>query len=451
MKSKKVIAILMSMCMVSGLAACGSSSSEAKSDEAASAAKEETAAGETENTDGDEDAADGAEEEVRDVSLTVWGPQEDQSAVDGYDAGILAAMCDDFNEAHPEWNITFEYGVCGEDVAKDEVTKDVDAAADVYMYANDQLPILVEAGAIAELGGTNLDAVKAANSESMINTVTYEGGVYGVPFAYNGWFMYYDTSKFTEDEVKSLDTMMAKDLGEDVTNVCFPLDNSWYIPAFYYGVGGTMFGEDGTDGSQPCDFNDEKGLAVTDYLVDLAANPKFTNQSNEEAGKAVSLFEESKLGAFFSGSWDRESIETALGENFGCAQLPSFQAGDYEGTMKSFAGSKAIGVNPTCEDMDVAVALAVYLGSADCQKVRYEVRGVVPLDSTGIDDVMLSAITDTVNNTSVAQPLVSEMNGWWSPAEAFGKAIVAGEVTHDNAEEKLNTFVGNVNAGGSLE
>ena len=32
--------------------------------------------------------------------------------------------------------------LCGEDVAKDEVTKDVDAAADVYMYANDQLPIL---------------------------------------------------------------------------------------------------------------------------------------------------------------------------------------------------------------------------------------------------------------------------------------------------------------------
>ena len=42
-------------------------------------------------------------------------------------------MCDQFNEEHPEWNITFKYAVCGEDVAKDEVTKDVAAAADVYM------------------------------------------------------------------------------------------------------------------------------------------------------------------------------------------------------------------------------------------------------------------------------------------------------------------------------
>lgn len=446
MKLKKVTAMMLSAAMfMTALAGCGAQEAPAESnapaDTSAAAASEapaDTAAAET-------------PAETKDVTLKVWGPQEDQNPVDGYDKGILAAMCESFNEAHPEWNITFEYGVCGEDVAKDEVTKDVDAAADVYMYANDQLPILVDSGAIAELGGKNLDAVKAANSESMMNTVTYEGGVYGVPYAYNGWFMYYDSSKFTADEVKDLDAMMAKDLGEGVINVCFPLGNSWYIPAFYYGVGGTMFGADGTDGSSPCDFNDEKGMAVTNYLVDLAANPKFTNQANEEAGKAISLFSEGKLGAFFSGSWDREAIEEALGENFACAQLPSFKAGDYEGTMKSYAGSKAIGVNPTCENMDAAVALAVYLGSAECQKIRYEVRGVVPLDSTGIDDVMLNAITDTVNNTSVAQPLVSEMNGWWTPAEAFGKAIVAGEVTHDNAQEKLDTFVGNVNAGGTLE
>lgn len=390
-------------------------------------------------------------DEVRDVTLTVWGPQEDQEPREGYDSGILASMCEAFNEAHPEWNITFEYGVCGEDVAKDEVTKDVDAAGDVYMFANDQLPVLVGAGAIAELGGTNLETVQSSYSESMVNTVTYEGGVYGVPYAYNGWFMFYDTSKFTEEEVKNLDTMLAKDLGDDVTNVMFCLGNSWYIPAFYYGVGGTLFGADGTDGSAGCDFDDEKGLAVTNYLVDLAANPKFANQSNEEAGKAIAAFEEGKLGAFFTGSWDREAIETALGENFGCAACPSFTAGDYEGTMKSFAGSKAIGVNPTCTDMDVAVALAIYLGNADSQAIRYQERGVVPLDSEGLDDVMLTAITDTVNNTSVAQPLVTEMNNWWSPAEAFGKAIVAGEVTHDNAQEKLSTFISNVVSGAELE
>ena len=308
MKFKKVTALALCVAMsATALAGCGSKAATTDSQTAAPA---ESAAADTAD-----DAAE-APVETKDVTLKVWAPQEDQNPTDTYDKGMLAAMCDAFNEAHPEWNITYEYGVCGEDVAKDEVTKDVDAAADVYMFANDQLPILVEAGAVAELGGKNLEEIKATNSESMVNSVTYDGGVYGVPFAYNGWFMYYDSSKFTEDEVKDLDVMMAKDLGDDVINVCFHLDNSWNMPAFYYGVGGTMFGPDGTDGSSPCDFDDEKGLAVTNYLIDLNANPKFTNQSNEEAGKAVSLFAEGKLGAYFTGSWDRAAIEEALGDNF---------------------------------------------------------------------------------------------------------------------------------------
>ena len=269
MKFKKVTALALCVAMsATALAGCGSKAATTDSQTAAPA--ESTAADAADATE----ATEAAPVETKDVTLKVWAPQEDQNPNDTYDKGMLAAMCDAFNEAHPEWNITYEYGVCGEDVAKDEVTKDVDAAADVYMFANDQLPILVEAGAIAELGGKNLEEVKATNSESMVNTVTYQGGVYGVPYAYNGWFMYYDSSKFTEDEVKDLDVMLAKDLGDDVTNVCFQLSNSWYIPSFYYGVGGTMFGPDGTDGSSPCDFDDEKGLAVTNYLIDLATNPK---------------------------------------------------------------------------------------------------------------------------------------------------------------------------------
>ena len=431
---KRLLTVVLAMTMVASLVACG---------------KKDTTEPTTEVKEGvtvTEEVAEEKPVEVKDVTLTVWGPQEDQEAKEGYDKGILVAMTEKFASEHPEWNITFKYGVCGEDVAKDEVTKDVETAGDVYMYANDQLPILVEAGAIAQIGGTNLETIKSEYSESMVNTVTYEGGVYGVPFAYNGWFMFYDKSKFSEDEVKDLDVMLAKDLGADTTNVMFPLSNSWFIPAFYYGVGGTMFGADGTDGSLGCDFNDEKGLAVSNYLVDLAANPKFGNQSNEEAGKAIALFEEGKLGAFFTGSWDRANIEAALGENFACAALPSFKAGDYAGTMKSFAGSKVIGVNPTSKNMDVAVALALFLGNAESQAIRYNVRGVVPLESEGLNDVMLTAITDTINNTSVAQPLVSQMNSWWSPAEAFGKAVVAGEVTKSNVKEKLDAFVGNVNA-----
>ncbi len=439
---KKFIAMLLTLTLVLAMASC-TKTEEPKKEDKKTEAKEEKKT---------ETKTEAKEEEVKaeDITLTVWGPQEEQAPREGYDNGMLAYFCEEFNKQHPEYNITFKYGVCGEDVAKDEVTKDLEKAADVYMYANDQIPVFVEAGAIAQFGGKFLEEIKAQNSQSMIDSVTYDGGVYGVPFAYNGWFMFYDKSKFTADEVKDLDAMLAKDLGEDTTNVIFPLDNSWYLPAFFYGVGGEMFGPNGTDGAAGCKFDTEAGLAATNYLIDMKANAHFDVQTATEAGKAIAKFTEGKLGAYFTGPWERAEIEKALGENFACAALPSFKAGDVQGQMKSFAGSKALGVNPTSKHMKAAVQLAIFLGTPQVQQVRYEVRGIAPLDSGDIDDVMLKAITDTVNRTSVAQPLVKEMGNWWAPAEAFGKGIVSGEVNKDNAKEKLEKFVANVNGGAGL-
>ncbi|ETJ25787.1 hypothetical protein Q604_UNBC17658G0001, partial [human gut metagenome] len=40
------------------------------------------------------------------------------------------------------------------------------------MYANDQIPMLVEAGGVAKLGGKVVDDIKANNSDSMVGSVT---------------------------------------------------------------------------------------------------------------------------------------------------------------------------------------------------------------------------------------------------------------------------------------
>lgn len=392
-------------------------------------------------SDGEKDTKKG---EKKDVTLTVWGPQEDQAEVEGYKEGILKAMCEKFNEEHPEWNITFKYGVCSEGDAKDVVTKDVSAAADVYMYANDQIPVLVEAGALSKLGGTTVDKIREENEDSMSASVTYKNDVYGVPFTSNTWFMYYDKSKYTEDEVKSLDTMMAKDLGSGVQNFAFPLDNSWYLASFYYAAGCTLFGA-GTDASAGCDFDNENGVAVTKYLVDLAKNKKF---SCEKDGSSIAKFKEGKLGAYCSGSWDAAAIKEALGEkNFGVTTTPSIKVNGTEGTMKSFSGSKAIGVNPNCKDQEVAVALALYLGGKECQQIRFDTRGIAPsnkevLDSDSVknDEVTMAQNNEIINN-SVLQPVLTEMNSYWTPAETMGKELVQGNVTIKNAEEKTKAMV----------
>ena len=147
------------------------------------------------------------EPETTAVTITVWGPQEDQSDENGK---WLQTECEKFAAEHPEWNITFKYGVCSEGDAKQNVTTDPSAAADVYMFANDQIPDLVKAQAIAKIGGSALDTIKKNNSDTTYNTVVYDGACYGVPFTANTWFMYYDKSVFSEDDAKSLDAMLAK-------------------------------------------------------------------------------------------------------------------------------------------------------------------------------------------------------------------------------------------------
>ena len=381
------------------------------------------------NADGD--GTLGEKEKVR---LMVWSPSEDQSKESGE---WLQSTCEKFAEEHPEWDITFVYGVADEATAASQVAQDPEESADVFMYANDTLTTMTDAKALAKFGGKYREEIENTNSEEVLSSLIKDGDLYGVPFTTNTWFMYYDKSAFTEDEVKNLDTMIAKD------KISFPITNSWYIASFYVANGCTLFGEDGTDEAAGVDFEGDKAKAVTDYLVDLVNNPNFVSDAD---GSGLSGLRDGSVKAMFSGSWDASAVKEALGDNYGVVQLPTITINGEEKQMKSFSGSKAIGVNPNCEYPQVAVALARYLGSADAQKAHYEMRNVVPCNeellSQITDDALVTAQNDTFNNTSIIQPFVKNMSNYWTPAENFGKSLVNGEVTHDNAAEmteKLNT------------
>ena len=296
------------------------------------------------------------------------------------------------------------------------------------MLANDNIPDLVAANAIAELGGSYLDYVNTTNSDSIVASVTYNDAVVAFPFTSNTWFMYYDKSVFSDDDIKSFDTMLEKG------KVSFPLSNSWYIQAFYVANGCTLFG-DGTDEAAGVDFSGDKAATVTKYLVDLCKNPNFINDAD---GAGIAGLRDGSVNAIFSGTWDAKSVKEALGDNMGVAALPTVNIGGTEGQMKSFVGSKAIGVNPNAENMQVAMSLAAFLAGEDAQKDHYDMRNILPtnINIAIADDPIATAVTKVMTDTSIMQPLVSAMGNYWSPAENMGKALIAGEITADNAAEK---------------
>ena len=415
---KKALSLFLVTAMAVSMVGCGSKDADKNTDKNTDKKDTEVAAAT------EKEAA--AEDEAWEGDLTVWSPQEDQ------DTNWLQDQCEAFAAEHPNWKINFNYGVCPEGEAKDNVTKDVEAAADVYMLANDNIPDLVSAGALSELGGDYLGYVTSTNSDSILASVTYNDSVVAFPFPPNTWFRYYDKSVFSEDDVKNFDTMLEK-AGEAGKKVSFKLTDSWYIEAFYVANGCTLFG-DGTDTDAGIDFGGDKAAAVTEYLVDLAANPNFLVDAD---GSGLAGLGDS-VAALFSGTWDAEAVKEKLGDNMGVAALPTVTIDGKEGQMKSFIGSKAIGVNPNAENQQVAMSLAAYLAGEKAQTAHYEMRNLLPsnINISLADDPIATAVTNVMTDTSIMQPLCKEMSNYWSPAENMGKNIQSGEVTKDNAAEK---------------
>lgn len=381
---------------------------------------------------------DGAEK----VRLMVWSPSEDQSKDSGE---WLQTCCEAFADAHPEWDITFVYGVMDEASAGEQVAQDPDASADVFMYANNSLEPMRNGDALVRFGGKYREQIEATNSEDVLDTLIMDDNLYGVPFTTNLWYMYYDKSVFSEEDIKNLDTMLEKGV------VSFPFVNSWYLPAFYIGNGCTLFGEDGKDEAAGVDFGGENAVEVTNYLIDLAQNPNF---KIDDLGSGIAGLRDGSINAMFSGSWDANAVKEALGDNMGVAALPTYTLNGEEKQMYAYAGTKAIGVNTHSDYMVQAIELAIWLGNAESQRLHYELRQVVPCNTELLQeediqkDELVMAQNTTFSDTSIIQPLVNQMNNCWTPVENMGKGIRNGSVTHENAEEQTKQMNDAMNSDG---
>ena len=269
----------------------------------------------------------------------------------------------------------------------------------------------------------------------MIDSVTgTDGGVYGFPMAANTWFCYYNKDVYTEEDVKSLETMLEKGV------VAFPTVNSWYLGAFFFADGATVFGESGTDAVAGVNFGEDNGLASLNAILDMVANPNYRTDDN---GLGNSGLKSGEVSAYFSGSWDYDGLKEALGDKLGACQLPTVNINGEAKSLKSFAGSKAVGVNPNSKNPKAAMQFAAYLASTEGQLLRYQVRSAIPVatvlaeDPEIASDIVAVAILNTIANTSVLQPSLPEMGNWWSPIETLGRNIVAGKVTAENGAESL--------------
>ena len=383
--------------------------------------------------------SNGGSDEVTDITRKVWCPSNQ------IDTGIMAEQQKAFEAEHPEWKITWDTTAVGEDTCKDEVLKDVEAAADVFFFANDQLPDLVSAGAIAQLGGSAAEMVNSTMAEAVIDTAMSGDKLYAIPFTHNTFFMYYDKSLLSEDQIKSMEGIMGAETPDNVYNFYFESSGGWKLGAWYYGAGLPVFGSDGSDLSAGVEWNNATGLAVSNYLIDLINNPKCAYDGEIAVSELIG---DHRLGAWWDGAWNYDTYHNVLGDDLGMAVIPTFNPDGNDYQLLSFYGSKCIGVNAKSKNPAAAVAFAAFLGNEENQVLRFEKSAQIPTNmaAAGTEAVKANALATVLvnesNTCSVMQPVNTTFSArYWTYAGAIPTEMRSGAINKDNVQSKLDTFV----------
>lgn len=382
------------------------------------------------------------------IALRVW-------VGDNNDLPWIESVIANFKAANPDKNYDITVSIQTEGDCSKAVLNDVEAAADVFTFADDQFNSLYNAGALMEVV-ENTDAIIAANGGAEAGAVVASTGTDGKLYAYpatadNGYFMFYNKEYFTAEDVLTLDSMMAK-AAEAGKYVGFPMSNAWYLYSFFKGAGLDMHvSEDGV--TNVCNWNATDttitGVQVVEALLAITSNPGFREADSDPF---VAGIKDGSIIAGVSGTWNANAAQEAWGENYAATKLPTFTVNGEQVQMASFAGFKLVGVNPYSANVYEAMMFAEYMTNEESQISRFEMRGQGPsnLNAAASEKVQAAPAIAALAAQS-AYSTVQRVGGkYWDPAAALGKILVNGNPDGIDLQTLLDNAVAGITAAADL-
>lgn len=371
------------------------------------------------------------------VSLRVWvGDNQDIEWING--------VIENFKAAHPEKTYDISVDIQTEGDCSKRVLNDVEAAADVFTFADDQFNSLYNANALMQVV-ENADAIIEANGGAEAGSVVAATGSDGNLYAYpatadNGYFMFYDKSFFTEDDVKSLDTMLEKAAASG-KKVSMDIANGWYLYSFYAGAGLNLgLADDGVN--TVCNWNEAPGADVTQAIIDICKNPGFIALKDEEfTGK----LKDGTLVAGVNGTWRANDAAEVWGDNYAACKLPTYTLDGEQVQMASFSGFKLIGVNPHSANVGAAMILADYVTNEENEELRFKERAQGPSNTNALAAASSPALTAVVEQSEFAT-LQRVGGNYWASAETLGSICVNGNPDGKDTQALVDDAVAGITA-----
>ena len=379
-------------------------------------------------------------------TLTVWASEEDQT--------LVKEMCNAYAAAHPENTYKFLYGVQGENDAADKILNDPESGPDVFSFPSDQINKLIQAGALARVGGEALTTMQANNSAESVDACTVTIGGEQQVYAYpntgdNTYFLYYDSSKLSADDVKSLDTLLAK-AGEQGKLVAFKLyDDGWYLSSFFFAEDDlkytVTYNDDLTETAIEINYDSATGLdvmkALRGYFASGALSP------NVDDSKILAGIQSGSIVAAVSGTWLRTQIQSFWGDNMAAAVLPTATIGGKQVQLNGYFGYKLMGVNGYSQNKAEAHRLAQWLTNEENQLKRFQTRALGPTNKNVMaaaevqSDPVLSVVLAEAEYFRTQKGVPST---YWTPMASLTKQFVESDdpasVTDATLQELLDSL-----------
>ncbi len=386
----------------------------------------------------DNDAMQG-DSKNQDVSLTLWGAEQDEE--------ILQKMIDSFIEKYKsEANISVTFIPVDESLAKDTMLADINNAPDVFSFADDQLMTLISAGVLEKI--TDDGTVKASNTQASVEAASIDGELYAYPMtADNGYFLYYNKEYFKEQDLETLDQILAI-AQQNNKKVTMDWTSGWYLYSFFGNTGMNMYlNDDGV--TNYCDWNsvngDIKGVDVANAMLAIAKNPGFLNGGDDAF---VAGIKDGSVIAGVSGVWQAENVKEVWGDNYGAVKLPTYTCNGKQVQMASYTGFKLVGVNSYTENREWSEKLANWLTNEDNQTLRFVERGLGPsnLNAAESKEVKQSPAITAVIAQSEYGVLQRVGGNYWDPMAEFGKNMALGNPDNKDLQKVMDELVTKITA-----
>lgn len=343
----------------------------------------------------------------------------------------------EFEEAN---NVTVE--VVEVENPNEDLLKDTEAAADVLRIPHDQLGKLVDAGTIYpnEKYG---EVVMEENCDLAQDGAMYDGTVYGYPASAECMFLYYDKSVYSEDDVKTMDSLTSK--GKVGLNL-MESGADYRLTPWFISNGAYLYGENGDDVAGST-LNNPQGLNVLKWVANAKNNPGLVPVNTEE----ISALQEGRINALFSGVWNAKNVKDILGENMGTAVYPTVDFGDGEVNLKAFTGVSIFVVNVSSKNPGQAMDLARFVTTEEAQLAATEALDTVPSNANArialensSNQIAKTVIEATTSEHSVLMPNIPQMMNFWPHMNALLVDTYNGNVPENEMQAKLDKLVADI-------